>query len=63
MFKLEYCNIVFRKNAAWIEDDKKVVNEFPCLLGSPVPDQLRDHKKVAVMSHKVNITVNNVKVL
>ena len=51
------------KNAAWLEDDKKVVNEFPCLLGRPVPEELRGHKLVAVMSHKVNIIVNNVQVL
>ena len=28
--------IVFMKNSAWIEDDKKVVTELPCLLGHPV---------------------------
>ena len=55
--------IVFMKNAAWLEDDKKVVSEFPCLLGRPVPEELRGHKLVAVMSHKVNIIVNNVQVL
>ena len=27
--------IVFMKDAAWIEDDIKVVIEFPCLLGHP----------------------------
>jgi len=29
--------IVFMKNAAWIEDDIKIVTKFPCLLGHPVP--------------------------
>ena len=28
--------VVFIKNAAWFEDDIKVVTEFPCLLGHPV---------------------------
>jgi len=51
------------KNAAWLEDDKKVVNEFPCLLGRPVPEELRGHTLVAVMSHKVDVIVNNVQVL
>ena len=29
--------IVFMKDAAWIEDDIKVVTECPCLLGQPGP--------------------------
>ena len=28
--------IVLMKNATWIEDDIKVVSQFPCLLGHPV---------------------------
>ena len=36
--------IVFMKNASWIDDDIKVVNEFPCLLEHPSVSKLVQRK-------------------